>query len=266
MRISSAFVLIGSIGSIAACGAVEHGAPDASGAADAAGDVDAPPGAADASAPDAAPVGGCASAPMIAGTGAITSWTRLTGNVSTDYGGNGVHAVDVTQFANVWHYWSSSPDPVPWPGGYGVIATIPVPTNRYVSAELTIPPTYFSSPNKPANLYGEYEIGETNFSARLSMTISTHCGDFGQLNPSTVVPGCTVNAIAADNALIWRDQSSCVLTDGQTYYLNIINADISALASGGTATTTTTGIAKCAGGSCTDPIANGPGTWPNYTP
>jgi hypothetical protein len=240
----------------AACGAVEAG--PGSGADDAAAGDDAPEVDASTTPADAAPpLGGCDVAPTVPG-----GFTRLTGNLAVDYGGNGVHAVDVTHFANIWHYWSTSPDPVPWPGAYGTIAMMPVPTTRYVSAELTVPQGYVA--HGPDNLYGEYDIGETGATALISMTISTHCGDFGQLSPSTVVPGCVLNGAGPDYFLAWTKSQSCVLADGQTYYLNIINADISALAGGGSATSTAND--RCSGGACTDPIANGPGTWGSYTP
>jgi hypothetical protein len=240
----------------AACGAVTTG--PGSGAVDAAAGDDSPDVDASTHAPDAAtPLAGCDVAPTVPG-----GFTRLTGNVAIDYGGNGVHATDVTQFASTWHYWSSSPDPVPWPGSYGVIAVIPMPTQKYVAAELTVPAGYVA--NGPSNLYGEYLIGETSASALIAMTISTHCGDFGQLSPSTIVPGCVLNNAGPDYFLAWTKSQTCKLADGQTYYLNIINADISGLAGGGTATSTAND--RCSGGVCTDPIADGPGTWGTYTP
>jgi hypothetical protein len=202
-----------------------------------------------------AAVVGCATAPVIEGSGAVTSWTRQTGTITVNYYGDGNYNVDITNFDQVW-------DPIvptsPWPGRYGQLADIPLTINKYVSAELTVPVGYFETQTQP--LYGNYSVGESNASARVSMTISEHCGDFGQLAPTTIVPTCIKNGIAPDGALRWTGgagATGCVLEEGKTYYLNIIDADISSFP----ATTSLTKL--CQNDVCTTPILNGYGTWTN---
>jgi hypothetical protein len=216
---------------------------------------------------DSSVVTGCAVAPIITGAPGtpIASWSRITGMVTVDYFGDGYHDVDITKFGEIWRGWTAGAGPATWPGDYGQNASIPLPTNQYVSAELTVPTPYFETPTAPSTLYGLYTIGESDFSAAISMTISTHCGDFGQLSPTTIVPGCVLNAGGADNALAWKKTGACALHDGVTYYLNIINADIGALATSGTATTTLR-TKYCLYGNCHDPILDGPGSWGSYTP
>jgi hypothetical protein len=235
--------------------------------------TDGSSGAADAH--EASVVTGCAVAPTLMGASgsSVASWTRMTGMQQVDYFGNGYHDVDVTQFADIFHYWSSNTDPVPWPGGSGVLPSIGLPINQYISAELTVPKPYFTASNVPSSLFGEYSVGESCFSVSVSMTISTHCGDFGQLEPTTIVPGCVANKLVPDEFLAWRSSGTCVLEDGVTYYLNIINADISMLGSGAGATSTASSkcdLDSCANpeqpNTCAVPIENGPDNWSGYVP
>lgn len=185
----------------------------------------------------------------------------LTGaKLSIDYlrqTNGGLKLVDTSLFSNIFE--------IAWPGNYNDNIVISLPTNQYISAQFTTPANFFnpSQTNFPTNLYGEYSVGETQFSANYSMTISTSCGDFSAPGGgSTVVPGCRV--INANNSnpsfMAWTGSGSCMLSAGQTYYLNIINANVSNVTpTGGTATSTAN--SKCLSGVCGDPILNGPGTW-----
>jgi hypothetical protein len=169
----------------------------------------------------------------------------------------GTRLVDTSLFSNIYE--------IAWPGNYNDNVQISLPTNEYISAQFTTPQNFFnpSQTNFPANLYGEYAVQESAFSAAFSMTISTNCGDFSAPGGgSSVVAGCRV--INANNNspsfMSWTDTGSCILTGGSTYYLNIINANVSNVTpTGGTATSTAN--ARCLGSVCIDPLLNGPGTW-----
>ena len=205
--------------------------------------------------------------PTIPGSGAITSFTQLTGNVNVNYYSSGTHSVNITQYNSIF---GQIPSTAAWPGNSGTTAVITLPTINYISAAFTVPPGYMAS--APSNRYGEYYLNPSAYSkAPVSMTISTSCGDFS--NPathasSTVVPGCYKNKATADTPIVyWENPNhtspSCVLNDNQSYYLNIINADISNVqpivgnTAGGTATTTKTATgATCTTAGCTDPIEN----------
>ncbi len=202
---------------------------------------------------------GGGSCPTIASSGSgITSFKRLSGSVTISYGGLGNKSKDSTSFASVFNS--------AWPGDYNLAAIIPLPVSTYMSLQFTVPSPYFST--APSTLYGEYSVGETGYSAPISMTISSSCGDFSQpgTSGSTVVAGCYKNSITSTQYLFWKNQAGkCQLQDGQTYYLNIINADVSNVtANGGTATSTKN--TQCTATNCSVPLANGPGSWSTYVP
>ena len=225
---------------------VDAGDDGGSAAIDAAISIDAP-----------AAVLGCATAPEIPGTGTVTGWSQQTGNVVVDYFGDGNIGVDVTKFDSIW----SPMDPsAPWPAHYDTNANIPLTINKYISAEFTVPVGYFAT--QPADVYGNISVGESGFSAAVSMTISEHCGDFGQLEPTTVVTDCMKNKLSADGILTWRPPGTpgCQLQEGHTYYLNVIDADISSFPA-----TTTLRAQYCVNDTCTTPIIDGIGSWTNPT-
>lgn len=198
-------------------------------------------------------------------TTGITSFVSAS-TLNVDYNSGGVQAKDTSLFSNV--FYTSTTGELPWPGRYGLNTIISLPKTKYISMQFTVPANFMTASNAPANLYGQYTVGETGFagSGPVSMTISAQCGDFA--NPTTgssVIPGCWKNKLTSDQPLSWTKASSCQLVGGSTYFLNIINADIANLtASGGTATSTAG--SQCLGGSCTVPIKNGDGTWLGYTP
>jgi len=165
----------------------------------------------------------------------------------------------VTRFDSIYSY--------AWPGA-SVVADFSLPNANYISAVFTVPAGYMTAANAPSNLYGEYYINGSGYSAPVSMTISKSCGDFS--NPvnyptSSVVAGCFVNKRTADQYIAWTKSGSCQLTNGTTYYLNIINADISLVTANGGGTAASTRNGNCSG-ACSVPIQNGPGSWQGYTP
>jgi len=187
------------------------------------------------------------------------NFTRWTATTSVNYFGLGYITVDTTKYDSIF---GQKPTPQTWPGNSGITAVLPVPINRYMAAVFTVPAGYMAS--APANRVGEYLVNASAFSgAGISATISTCPGDFS--NPaaptSTVVAGCWGNKLRGGARLLFWEppqhvSPSCVLNDGKTYYLNIINADISAVLplGGGSATSTAPGT-HCTT-SCSDPVAN----------
>ena len=96
------------------------------------------------------------------------------------------------------------------------------------------------------------------------MSQTTRLRELLRSGRSLVVPGCYKNKATGSSPIVnWENPNhtspSCVLNDNQSYYLNIINADISNVlpGGGGTATTTKTATgAICTSSGCTDPIEN----------
>ncbi|MFT3699985.1 MAG: hypothetical protein QM831_42970 [Kofleriaceae bacterium] len=239
---------------LSACGQVSgvnppHEQPDAGAAIDPDGGSDSTPP------PDAAPVAvlGCDQEPLVPGTGQVQSWSREKGNITVNYYGDGVHSVDLSKFDAVM----SNPmfAQKTWPDSYGTIADMPITINKYVSLEFTVPDGYFEA---HPTYYGEYSIGESSFAAPVSMTISEHCGDFGQLQPTTIEAGCVLIAGGPDSRILWNSTSGCKMKSGHRYYLNVINADITSFPA-----TTTQRPAKCVNDQCETPVMNGYGSWSN---
>ena len=197
-------------------------------------------------------------------TSGIANFTRYTGSPSVYYFGAGSNTADVTSFDSIFQR--------AWPGNSNLTADISLPTNRYLAAQFKVPAGYIAGYHGQSPLYGDYTLNQSTGSggtpAAVSMSISTTCGDFS--NPvtypttSTVVPGCWKNKITGGGLLQWRASTTCVLQDGATYFLNEINADVSAVQPGGAGSAASTRNVACSS-SCDVPIANNPGTWTSYT-
>ena len=203
---------------------------------------------------------GCTNPPIITSTTTgIANFTQITGTQSVYYFGAGYKTVDLTSFDSI--YW------LPWPGNSTLTADISLPTNKYVAALFKVPNGYIAGYTGTSTLYGDYAIAQSGVSASVSMTISKSCGDFS--NPSsyptssTVVPGCWKNKLSVGGFLQWRADTTCILQDNTTYFLNILNADISAVQPGGGGSAASTKNANCST-VCSDPIGNNPGTWTTY--
>jgi len=191
--------------------------------------------------------------PTIRGQGEITVWTQMSGSVMVNHREYGNAVVDITAFASIFDYPGLGLGP--WPGAYNLYTGMTLPLNKYVSAAFTVP-----SSIDMTSLRGEYSIEAAHFSAPVSMSISTMCGDFGQFD--AVIANCLLNSASAGQSLSWQgaaDAQACVLQPGVTYYLNLINADISQLASTGIAVSTAN--AACTAAGCFVPLINGPGNW-----
>lgn len=205
------------------------------------------------------------SCPVIAGDGTqgVNSFSRWTGTQSVFYFGSGQgtgnQSADVTSYNSSWAI-----SPAVWPQSYGRQPVFPLPSTNYMAQQFSVPAGYFAG--APTNIYGEYLVGSSQNDALVSMTISTKCGDFSnpQTSGSSVVSGCYIKNAQTGGFLMWSKSFGCTLTDGQTYYLNIINADITNVTpTGGTAASSMT--SNCLGGSCRVPLSN-QGTFNSYHP
>jgi hypothetical protein len=224
----------------------------------------------------------------IPGSGDIKSFTRLTGSLTGHYFGAGDMTVDPTSFGSVFGRsprWADA-KPLAWPGWYNDLLWFHLPVANYISLQFTVTADALSAPTQGNQaMYGRYMIGEDTSAGGikppLSMSISTRCGDFSPPGSagSTVVGQCLVNKAGADGGLAWRKTGpatakTCVLVPG-TYYLNLINADVSEVtANGGTAATTKNAMdnypglknhhaTACGSDGCDVEVANGPGSWIN---
>jgi PKD repeat protein len=192
-------------------------------------------------------------------TSGISNYTRWTGNQTGNYFGGGPHTVDVTSFDSVFGV-NGVGNQTTWPGNTSLTADFNMPTNKYMSLKFTVPAGFMETV-----VSGGYGLNTTDYTAQASMTISdgaAPCGDFS--NPATnptskVVNGCWKNLMTSSGTLAWYGPSGtkCLLQDNHTYYLNIINADISNADPAGAANLTSSKTAGC-GSTCADPIRNKP--------
>jgi hypothetical protein len=202
--------------------------------------------------------GSCLTIPS--STTGITNFTRLTGNKSVNYYGAGNSTVDITSFSAVFKK--------AWPGTYGLAAQFTLPTSNYMSLQFTVPNGFISTWPGPGPLYGDYSVDQSGYNAPITFTISTTCGDFANpaTNPtSTVVSGCYTNKAQGGGVTQWRNDTRCILSDNTTYFLNIINADVTNVTANGGGTAASTKNANCSASTCNDPIEDGPGTWSGWT-
>jgi PKD repeat protein len=194
-------------------------------------------------------------------TSGISNYTRWTGNQTGNYFGGGFNTVDVTSFNSV--FGIGTPAQATWPGNTSLTADFDMPTNKYMSLQFTVPAGFMETV-----VSGGYGLNTTGYTAPVSMTISdgaAPCGDFS--NPATnptskVISGCWKNLMTSAGTLAWQGTggTKCLLQDNHTYFLNIINADISNADPAGAASLTSSKTSSC-GTTCSDPIRNKPITY-----
>ncbi len=194
-------------------------------------------------------------------SGGVSSYTNQ-GTTTVRIGGDQHNQTsDMTNYVSVFGGFPGNPN----------TAYDSLPINNYISMAFTPPAGFYA--NAPIGWYLDYSVGTSFDDTKVSMTISTSCGDFRPTTgTSTVVKNCYKVGVIAQGFLQTFAQgdplSQCVLTDGQTYYWNIINANISGLtATGGSAKSYKDGPgSQCTGKSaCSVPLQNGPMiTYPGY--
>ena len=203
------------------------------------------------------PPGACKATVRGSGAAGVNSFTSQ-GQATVLVGGHRTpETADMSSFASVFGGF---------PGRRGDVAYDTLPISNYISMQFSMPSGYVE--NAPAGYY-QYLVSMnlTADDTRVSMTISTTCGDFSPTTDSgsTVVKNCYKNGVKADGGIqVWAQgdpATQCILSDLTPYYLNIINADISGVtSSGGSAASYRDGPgSSCAGKSaCSVPMVNGP--------
>jgi hypothetical protein len=227
---------------------------------------------------------GCTKAPVVQGVNG-KNFQRTTATVGGTYFAFGSKQVDLTQYASWFPERVCFKDAAgniiagtcklvdrPFPSGYNSQPVIPLPPTTYASFEFTVPTNYIP----PGVVWQSlWQVNPSSFTAAFAMTVSTSCGDFGQLKPTTILPGCSANnLIGGAKKIGWSTvdylTGTCEIKNGQTLYLNVITADISELPTGGVAKSTATtqctyagNGAPTGGNNCSIAVQNGPGNWPH---
>lgn len=135
--------------------------------------------------------------------------------------------VDATQFENIFGYFDETTPLRPFPGVRNASPRLFLPSGTYASMRFTVPSTLAASTS------GLFRFEETLPQAnRMSFTISRSCGDFSETPSGPLVAACAHTNLAAGSALHWivgsTAQGYCRLEPGETYYLNVVHASLSA--------------------------------------
>ncbi|HEX4415887.1 MAG TPA: hypothetical protein VH107_19810 [Lacipirellulaceae bacterium] len=213
------------------------------------------------------PPGSCSRVIPGDGTSGVHSFTSQ-GTTSIKVGGD-QHTItaDMSQFASVFGSF---------PGRNGDIAYDNLPIGNYISLQFSLPSGFVeNAPTLPIPYYQWlFMMGETGMDTKVSMSISTSCGDFSPttISGSTVVNNCRKVGLKADGGVQFFAEgdpnSQCVLQDNVTYYLNLINANVTNVTpTGGSAASYRDGPGTHCGGksTCSVPMINGPRvTYPQY--
>ena len=140
-------------------------------------------------------------------------------------GSNGVFDFDNPDYSTVYgHNWSGGADR-PFPGTQNQTWRLFLPQKHYVSLRFTVPS------DMPEGREGNYVYTGTNVSGKMAVTISKQCGDFNPLPSSPMNAKCALTLNPGDS-LPWGHLPGsarvCVLEPGQTYYLNVLFANLAA--------------------------------------
>ncbi len=146
---------------------------------------------------------------------------------------------DVTQFDSIWgrnYALQGAPIQYQWPGGAQQLVMPAIGFGQYVAAK-------FRTPNTAASLGHELLVDPTSFGlsggngftpeARVSMTVSTKCGDFDTAS-QFIAPFCKASQLYSNESLpIFMNHTApfCRLQPNTDYYLNIIYAPLTSPAS-----------------------------------
>lgn len=130
------------------------------------------------------------------------------------YGPNDTgHAIDVTEWANIWGRSNAYDPPIPWPG---VASSWPIfldfGGSTYIAAHFTVPA------DAPPTWYGWLTHTEYNYGTDVTGAISPYCGDF-----SPAAQACLTATVSGQVIVPWRTSSGnfCPLVPGTDYYLNL---------------------------------------------
>ncbi len=169
-------------------------------------------------------------APPTTGCIAPAGLTRLsTAYVEFNYTVSNGRTTDATQFENIFGYTTDGAPLQSFPGVVNVNQRLFMPRNYYAALAFTVP-----SSLTPLTT-GAFRFEETQpqtSPARMSMTISKSCGDFGVNATAPLTNACVLNNSPSNGNILWGyapgNPAICQLQPGETYYLNIIHAPLSA--------------------------------------
>ena len=198
------------------------------------------------------PIGGGGSGANGACSGIPSSLTRQVVGLSTWLGSTpliqSMSSNDFTLFKNVWGREPNAPatgTTLDWPGRTGVLTQLQINKNRYLALQFTVPA------DTPSTTWGTLQGSTSVYNSTIkswSMTISHSCyGEFDTSSSNLAGAHCTSNNQTEGGGITWSlagnaaGANTCQLKPGETYYLNIIHAPLTASdATSGTTSSCTT--------------------------
>jgi hypothetical protein len=117
----------------------------------------------------------------------------------------------------IWSYHYPANE-VPWPGNSGTITRVPIPKNRYLAEQFVVP-TDGSVTDQI-----QWVFANSGANSNFSLSVSICPGDFGQTGTQTTSASCIRSQAQSSSGLYANvgGSSGCVLTAGETYYLNVL--------------------------------------------
>jgi hypothetical protein len=205
---------------------------------------------------------GCTTPPVIkSATTGVANYTRLVGLINVNYYGAGTHTSNIANFQSIYRTDFSVAE-TPFPGKASLTAVVSLnsgaASSNYLSEQINVPFGYVEG-HTPR--FGTFSLNQSSSNVPLGMTISKACGDFsnpGTYANSTVIPGCWRNRQqpATPGPLQWRKDTTCIIESGQTYYLNVIAADISTATPTNSTPVASTKNNGCGAASCAVAVNN----------
>jgi hypothetical protein len=123
------------------------------------------------------------------------------------------HAIDVTEWANIWGRESAFDPPIPWPG---IASSYPLfldfGGSTYIAAHFAVPE------DNSQNWLGWFTHPDYNYGTDVTGAISPSCGDF-----SPAARACFTATTSGQVVVPWRTSPGafCNLVHGNDYYLNL---------------------------------------------
>ncbi|WP_313920254.1 hypothetical protein [Tahibacter sp.] len=169
-------------------------------------------------------------APPITGCIAPAGLTRLsTAYVEFNYTVSNGRTTDATHFESIFGYAAEGTPLQSFPGVVNLNQRLFMPRNYYAALAFTVPS------NLTLQTTGAFRFEETQpqtSPARMSMTISKSCGDFGVNATAPLTNACVLNNAASNGNIAWGyapgNAAVCQLQPGETYFLNIVHASLNA--------------------------------------
>lgn len=169
--------------------------------------------------------GSTASAPLVLAVadtsgGCLAPTSRqTTADICYSYGlgTSCIPGADVTQFNSIWGRNAPGSNAIPFPGYQEFVVLKTLDKTKYIAAKIDVPLTGLDLSSN-----GIITHGETYPGPNLTVAISSTCGDFNPSSSICAATGVSGGQIAGKWKLPTATQTNgCVLTPGQSYYLNI---------------------------------------------